>query len=278
MYGSEKWICEPSAMRRWAYRLLGEINVPGRLRSYHILRALQRLSLMGRPIRMLEAGCGKGDLAIYLARRNPHWQIVGLELEPAKVDSGRHVAQHLGLTNIEFRLGNLAHPSFDSEFDLILNADVLEHIEDDVTVIGNFCHALRPGGFVLVTSPSIPQRKHLRTVYWREKRIGFQPSDYGHVRDGYSKQDLEKKFTAAGGRVVDCRFTFGFFGTLAFDLFFTIGDSHPNPIVYALMFPWLMALAGLDLTFPTRTGSAILAVAQRPASEEVPHDLRLYPC
>jgi 2-polyprenyl-3-methyl-5-hydroxy-6-metoxy-1,4-benzoquinol methylase len=266
MYGSEKWICEPNPVRRWAYRLLGEINVPGRLRSYHILGALRRLGLMDRPIRMLEAGCGKGDLAIYLARRNPHWQIVGLELDPEKVERARLVAERLGLTNIEFRLGNLEDPSFDSEFDLILNADVLEHIQDDVTVIRNFCRALRPGGFVLVTSPSIPQRKHLRTVYWREKRIGFHPSDYGHVRDGYSKQDLEEKFAAAGGRVVDCRFTFGLFGTLAFDVFFSIGDSHPNPVVYALMFPWLMALAGLDLALPTRTGSAILAVAQRPAS------------
>jgi SAM-dependent methyltransferase len=219
---------------------------------------------MGRPVRLLEAGCGKGDLAVYLARRNPHWQVVGLELDPERLDRGRRAAQYLGLKNIEFRSGDLLDPMFDAEFDLILSADVLEHIEDDLAVLRNLCRALRPGGFVLVTSPSIPQRKHLRTVSWREKRIGFQPSDYGHVRDGYSREDLEGKFITAGGLPVDCRFTFGFFGTLAFDLFFTIGDNRPNPLVYALMFPWLMALAGLDVAFPTRTGSAILAVAQRP--------------
>jgi 2-polyprenyl-3-methyl-5-hydroxy-6-metoxy-1,4-benzoquinol methylase len=266
MYGSEKWICEPNPVKRWAYRLVGEIHVPGRLRSYHILRTLRRLGLLDRPVRVLEAGCGRGDLAIYLARRYPDWRIVGLELDPEKVERAQHVARQLGLANVEFRLGNLEHDLFDSEFDLILNADVLEHIEDDVTVIRNFCRALRPGGYALVTSPSIPQRKHLRTVYWREKRIGFHPSDYGHVRDGYSKQDLDEKFAAAGGRLVDCRYTFGFFGTLAFDLFFTIGDSHPNPVVFAFMFPWLMALSWLDLAFPTPTGSAILAVAQKPVA------------
>jgi hypothetical protein len=102
-------------------------------------------------------------------------------------------------------------------------------------------------------------------VKWRERRIGFQISDYGHVREGYSERDIDEKFRDAGGRVVESRFTFGFFGTLAFDIFFTIGDNNPNPLVFGALFPFLLFLGFLDLHFRFKVGSAILAVGVKPA-------------
>ena len=263
MYGQEKWICEPNLLKRWAYRLFGEVHVPGRLRAAYIQREMRRLGLTKASLRMLDAGSGRGDLAIHMAKRFPAWQVVGLELEPEKVANSRLIAERLGLKNIEFCEGSLETFEAESKFDLIVNADVMEHIQDDRKVIANLCRALRPGGHIILTSPSVPQRKHLRLVAWREKRIGFQPSDYGHVRAGYSREDLDEKFAAVGARVTRSYLTFGFFGTLAFDLFFVIGDNRPHPVLFALMFPFLMVLAELDLAFPSKTGSAILAVASK---------------
>ncbi len=266
LYGSEKWVFEESRIRRWAYRLLGEVHVPGRLRSYHILRAVRSLGLFERPVHMLDAGCGRGDLALHLARRCPHWSITGVDADEGKVERAAQLARRCGLPNVRFQTGLLETLEFDSQFDLIVSADVLEHIADDDRVIANLCRALRPNGYLLVTSPSIPQRAHLPLVRWREKRIGFHPSQYGHVRQGYGPADLAEKFARSGAEIVSARFTFGFFGTLAFDLFFVIGDNRPNPLVFALIFPALMALAAADLYFPGQTGSAILAIARRPAA------------
>jgi 2-polyprenyl-3-methyl-5-hydroxy-6-metoxy-1,4-benzoquinol methylase len=265
LYGSEKWIFEESILRRWAYRFLGEVHVPGRLRSYHLLRALRSLGLFERPIRMLDAGSGRGDLALHLARRCPHWQIVGVDADELKIARSNELARRAGLENLQFETALLENLSYREEFDLIVSADVLEHIRDDERVIANFSRALRPRGYIVITSPSVPQRAHLPLVRWREKRIGFDPAQYGHVRQGYGPADLAEKFEAAGVRMIQSRFTFGFFGTLAFDLFFVIGDNRPHPVVFGLMFPALMALAAADLFLPTETGSAILAVAQRPA-------------
>ncbi|MGC8793992.1 MAG: class I SAM-dependent methyltransferase, partial [Bryobacteraceae bacterium] len=254
LYGSEKWIFEENSLRRWAYRLLGEVHVPGRLRSYHILRTIRRLGLHRTPVRMLDAGSGRGDLALHLARRCPHWQIVGVDADEIKIERANSLARRYRLENVRFEPALLQDIAFDSEFDLVVSADVLEHIVDDVRVIANLCRAVRPGGYVLVTSPSVPQRPHLPLVRWREKRIGFHPSQYGHVRQGYGPTDLAAKFGQCGARLVHSRFTFGLFGTLAFDLFFVIGDNRPNPLVFAVMFPLLMALAAADLGTPARTG------------------------
>lgn len=264
LYGSEKWIFQETALRRWAYRMFGEVNVPGRLRSYHILRTLRKLDLP-RAARILDAGCGRGDLALHLARRYPEWHILGVDADQTKVARANFLAARLGLTNVTFEAHRLEELDFESQFHLIVSADVLEHIEDDRRVIANFCRAARPGGCILVTSPSVPQPRHLPTVRWRERRIHFDPSQYGHVRQGYSQADLAAKFGQAGAELSYARFTFGLFGTLAFDIFFSIGDSRPHPAVFAWFFPCLMALAALDLVTPCRHGSAILAVARKPA-------------
>jgi hypothetical protein len=110
----------------------------------------------------------------------------------------------------------------------------------------------------------VPQPKHLATVAWRERRIGFHPSEYGHVRDGYSTGDLKKIFEETGTEPVEIRYTYGPFGTLCFDLFFTIGDSKPNPLAYITLYPLLKALAHLDLRGTPHHGAAVLGIARKP--------------
>ena len=117
---------------------------------------------------------------------------------------------------------------------------------------------------MVFTSPSVPQPKHLSLVGWRERRIGFKSSDYGHVRQGYSKKTLSRIMDNAGLNIERIRWTFGVFGTLMFDLFFITGDNKPNPIVYMMLFPFYMLLSFLDVTFPTNHGAAILAVGRKP--------------
>jgi SAM-dependent methyltransferase len=270
-YGTEKWVCEKSALKRWGYRLFGELHVPGRIRANHILRELHHLGLANQPVRVLDAGCGRGDLANFLARRNPRWHVTGVELSEERAAIARQAARHLSLTNVDFQIANLEEMTVENTFDIIVSADVLEHIENDTIALANLFRALRPGGTLIITAPSVPQRAHLRLVRWRERRIGFHPSDYGHVRDGYGTGDVAEKFQRAGGEVRKAYFTFGLFGTLAFDVFFVIGDSRPNPVLFAVLFPLLVGLGCLDLWFRSSTGSAILAVgARRSGSNSYP--------
>ncbi len=185
LYGREKAWGEPNWQRRLGYWLLGELHIPGRLRSWHIIRALRALGL---------------------------WD-----------ETHGLVVKHLG-------------------------------------------QALKPGGALLVTSPSVPQPRHLPLVAWRERRIGFDPSDYGHVRQGYSEERLRALFESAGLAVESVRRTFGPAGTLMFDLFFVTGDSRPPPLIYAALFPLYMALSIVDVMGPARGGAAIFGIARKRAA------------
>jgi hypothetical protein len=72
---------------------------------------------------------------------------------------------------------------------------VLEHIGDDARAAEEAMRVLRPGGFVLVTSPS----QHWRFPYY-SALAPICPTDedmmaeWGHVRRGYAPADLVRLF------------------------------------------------------------------------------------
>lgn len=265
MYGREKAWGETDWRRRTGYRLLGELHLPGRLRAWHVIRELKRLLCWGpEPRTLLDAGGGEGAFSYWVARKFPEWKIVVADNEQDTLERGLRIKDRLRLTNVEVRLSDLRDAVEEKSYDVVLCTDVLEHIAEDGLVLKNLGTALKPGGVVIVTSPSVPQPRHLPLVRWRERRIGFHPSDYGHVRDGYSNTELARLLEHAGLEVESVRHTFGPFGTLMFDLFFATGDNEPHPLVYAALFPLYMALARLDLALPARHGAAVLGVGRKP--------------
>ena len=265
MFGREKAYGESDWKRRLGYRLLGEMHIPGRLRVWHLIKELRRLGYWRpAPITLLDAGGGEGAFAYYCARRFPQWQVIVADDEPDTIARGQQIKTRLALHNLEVRHADLMDFHDENSYDVVICSDVLEHIEDDDLVVQNLARTLKPGGILCLTSPSIPQRKHLALVARREQRIGFDPAQYGHVRDGYSVDDMRRFMQQTGLETEAIRWTFGRFGTLMFDLFFVTGDSQPHPLVYALLFPVYMGLSCLDVLMPNRSGSAIMAIGRHP--------------
>jgi SAM-dependent methyltransferase len=266
-FGIEKAAGEPSRMRRNAYRFIGEIHIPGRIRLNHVFREIKALGLPEHKVRLLDAGTGRGDIALHLARLHPDWLVHGIDLEDDRVERCRTAAKNLALSNASFSRDNLLNLSANSQYDLITNTDVLEHIEDDRGALANLARALAPGGYLLLTFPSVPQRRHLKLVAWRERRIGFKPEDIGHVRPGYSPEMINGLAREVGLEPVKTVWTYGPFGNLAHDLFFVLGDSKPNPIVFATSLPFLLTLSFLENHTTTRHGSGLLAIVRKPTKQ-----------
>lgn len=264
LFGREKRYGEADWKRRLGYNLLGEMHIPGRLRVWHLIKALRGLGLWRPgPLAMLDAGGGEGAFAYYCARRFPAWQVVVADDEPETIARGQRIQAGLGLQNLQVQQADLLECRAAACYDIVICSDVLEHIEDDHTVVRNLARALKPGGVLCLTSPSIPQRRHLALVAQREQRIGFHPSQYGHVREGYSAADMQHFLDANDLATETIHWTFGRFGTLMFDVFFVTGDNAPPPLLYAALFPFYMGLSALDVVWPNRSGSAILAVGRK---------------
>ncbi|GIW07738.1 MAG: hypothetical protein KatS3mg060_2543 [Dehalococcoidia bacterium] len=106
-------------------------------------------ALLGRPtggLRILDVGCGTGATIEWLQRFAGRRPVVGIDLAPAAVRLARHTNGRLALASAD------ALPFRDERFDLIVCADVVQHLSDEQRrrAFAEFRRLLRPGGAVLI--------------------------------------------------------------------------------------------------------------------------------
>jgi SAM-dependent methyltransferase len=130
--------------------------------------------------RILDLGCGPGNLLDYLA---PHGETFGSDfsLDALRFCAGRGVRRL-------FRADFHSLPLRDQSFDLVTCIDVLEHLEDDRRAIGELVRILRPGGLLVVSVPAF-------MFLW-----GEHDTIYGHHRR-YTTGQIRERFEAAGLRM-----------------------------------------------------------------------------
>ncbi len=104
--------------------------------------------LQGRePLRILDVGCGPGWLAAAL-RAEGH-TVVGVDL--TEDDGVRERTDAFVLADLDHGLPE----SVGSGFDVVLAADVLEHVRDSERLLREMAARLRPGGTILASVPNI---------------------------------------------------------------------------------------------------------------------------
>ena len=148
--------------------------------------------------RLLDLGCGAGRHAFEAARRGAH--VVALDMDRAEL------AQVAAITAAMTEAGEIPAgasitaatgdatrmPFADNSFDVVIAAEVMEHIPADQAAINEVTRVLRPGGVAAVTVPA-----------WLPERICWLLSDDyhnvpgGHIRI-FTRHELETKLTRAG--------------------------------------------------------------------------------
>jgi 2-polyprenyl-3-methyl-5-hydroxy-6-metoxy-1,4-benzoquinol methylase len=114
------------------------------------------LDLVGRFVpsgRLLDVGCGPGLLLDEARERG--YETTGLELSRA---SAAHARDALGLDVRELALEDFADDGDPPGFDVVMLADVIEHLDDPVDGIRRCAALLRPGGVLCVVTPDPSSR------------------------------------------------------------------------------------------------------------------------
>jgi SAM-dependent methyltransferase len=121
-----------------------------RSRNRVLRRVIERFTDRSRRLHMLEIGCGIGGVVGEL-RRFPHLQLTASEIYLQGLRYARSRFPDVAF----IQLDAMAIP-FEAEFDIVGAFDVLEHIQDDESVMRGVNRALRGGGLFLVTVPQYP--------------------------------------------------------------------------------------------------------------------------
>ncbi len=252
-----------TALRILFYRLLDLLL----LRSWHIRRELRKLKSGGfSPELIADAGSGFGQYVYYLSKLFPRARIRGLDIKQEQVDDCNAFFGKTGKGDrISFQYADLTQLNDKEVYDLILCVDVMEHIEEDRRVLQNYYRALRPGGILLISTPSDQGGSDVH----HEHDDSFIDE---HVRDGYGKQEMEEKLKSAGFREYHIRYSYGKPGKLSWKLSMKYPILLVNagkfflillPVYYLAVYPFCMILNMADVRRTHRTGTGLIVMSRK---------------
>ncbi len=113
-----------------------------------VMHALLRQFAPAARNHLLEIGCGTGGNLRYF---EPHFaRVSGVDLDDAAAQHSRQRVQG-AILHGDFR--TVLEGRWD-EFDVVLVADVLEHVDDDVGFLRDIVTRMQPGAVLLVTVPA----------------------------------------------------------------------------------------------------------------------------
>lgn len=240
------------------------------LRAWYVRREVRRLldaQPSDRSIDVLDAGTGFGQYAYFVARHYPNARVRAVDVKQDYLDRARTFAEQTPQTHqITWAWDDLTDLQSEGPFDLILSVDVMEHIRDDRAVFRNFERVLRPGGHVVINTPSDQGGSDVQSDE-DESFIGE------HVREGYNREELNAKLRDARLDPVKSIYTYGPYGSRAWRWLIKrpmqmLGTTWAAllilPLYYVAALPMGLYLNAKDMEHENETGTGLLVIAQKP--------------
>lgn len=131
-------------------------------------------------IRILDIGCGQGNLGALLKSQNPRREVVGIELDRMAASAALNKLDVVMVGNIEKM--RLDFPT--GYFDCIILSDVLEHLHNPWDTLLYLKKYINPGGCLVLSIPNVRNFSVINCLvnngYWPYREAGIM--DRGHLR------------------------------------------------------------------------------------------------
>jgi SAM-dependent methyltransferase len=104
---------------------------------------------IGTGMKVLDVGSGAGDVALLVADLvGPRGSVVGVDMNPAILETARTRVDAVGWTNVAFLDGDVTSIALDDDFDAVVGRWILMYLPDPVAVIRGLVGRVRPGGVI----------------------------------------------------------------------------------------------------------------------------------
>lgn len=197
------------------------------------------------PARVLEVGCGTGNVSSFLAQKG--YEVTGCEYYEEAL-----ALAWPGFKKVRGDASSL--PFQDRSFDVVGLFDVIEHIEDDAVPLKEAFRVLRQGGAVVVTVPACEELWSLVDEHAYHKRRYSRERLAGVLRDAhFVPRSIEYMFMALylpmkmlRRRPVDVRSSF-----------------EINPAVNRMLKGWFDMERRVSQMISLPIGTSLLAIAEK---------------
>jgi SAM-dependent methyltransferase len=110
---------------------------------------VMRAAGIGPGMRVLDVGCGAGDVSFLVADLvGPSGSVLGIDRSEDAVALATRRAGDAGLDNVRFRAADIADPTLDEPVDALVGRLVLMYQPDPAATLRRLASLVRPGGIV----------------------------------------------------------------------------------------------------------------------------------
>jgi ubiquinone/menaquinone biosynthesis C-methylase UbiE len=180
------------------------------LMALKLSRAFKIILENSEGARILDLGCGVGNITAFLASCNPGLVTIGLDVSKTALN---HAAQRY--VPISWLAGDVARlPFHDSSFDYIFGFDIVEHIPEPAGLFKEMHRVLKSGGFAHV---HVPCEGEPFTLWWFLWKIGIfgdlKSKHAGHLQR-FTHEKVRNIIEATGLKIIEIEHSFHFFGQI----------------------------------------------------------------
>ena len=169
--------------------------------------------------RVLDVGAGLGFFSHKFKR-------LGGEVLSTDVDHDAlsFIKETLGIQTLPWDIEK--DSTLTTQFDLIFMGEILEHIKDPSKVFERVSRLLRPGGYLIISTPALEGV----FIHSKGKQLCHHEGSEKHERDGFFKAELTSLFEQYGLSVIDHSYCLYFLSELFMQLtklgYTRVGDTY----------------------------------------------------
>lgn len=149
-------------------------------RQKHILELIQKVAKPGAKI--LDIAAGQGNFTLTLAELG--YEVTWNDLREELAD---YVKLKWEQGTVHYAPGNVFSLGFDSEFDVVLIAEIIEHVAHPDQFIQTIARMVKPGGHIVLSTPNGEYFQNTLPKFSdcpdpsQFETIQFQPNSDGHI-------------------------------------------------------------------------------------------------
>jgi SAM-dependent methyltransferase len=199
---------------------------------------------------ILDAGCGHGHYTNKLALHFPSAKVEGFDILTAPE------WQSYKRDNLSFRQQDIMTFNEELKYDLAVCIDTLEHVENNTQAIGALVKSLKKNGIIYIAIPCDSQESYFFPKKYFQSFEEWEKDE--HIGVQHTLKDLVTIFEGLRTKVLLKRYTFTFFGHLAWELEYILRGSKLKNRISVFLMPLYKLLGILDLMIPLGKGNNLL--------------------
>lgn len=246
---------------KYIYKLFGTLDLHSHIRLKPVINFVSKYinDRADLSIKILEVGCGSGVNAFEVYKKtNTNFNYIGVDIDSQSINTANQILKSFQKIKAEICFYRKSAEKFLEEyngykFDIILLADIIEHIKNPQQLLSISEKFLENNGLFVISLPTPLYPKIFGKKF---------AAEIGHLVDGYSLSRLDELFKNINCKRIIYKYNTGLFSNIGCWLYYNklnFNNGYINLLKQFILYPFRF----LDFYNNSKISCSLFAVYQK---------------